>query len=117
MSHLTDSRFKSSNLILTLHNTFSNAEKLQPNAIFELEVTNSDKEKVTWTLDFKKSGSIYKGEAQSKPDVTIILSDDTLMDLADGKVCPNPFSSISFYSLSPDYRSKSLYDWKAQDEG
>ncbi len=58
----------------------------QTNGIFELEVTNEGKEKVTWTIDMKKSGSVYKGKAQPKADVTIILADDTLADLADGKV-------------------------------
>jgi len=58
----------------------------QTNGIFELEVTNADKAKVTWTVDLKKSGTVYKGKAQPKADVTIILSDETLVDLADGKV-------------------------------
>ncbi len=39
-----------------------------------------------WTIDLKKSGTVYKGKAQPKADVTIILSDSTLVDLADGKV-------------------------------
>jgi len=34
----------------------------------------------------KTKGTIYKGKAQPKPDVTIILSDDTLVDLAAGKI-------------------------------
>jgi putative sterol carrier protein len=36
----------------------------------------------------KKTGTVYKGKAKPKADVTIILSDDTLMDLSTGKVCP-----------------------------
>jgi len=35
----------------------------------------------------KKTGTVYKGKAQPKADVTIILADDTLIDLASGKVC------------------------------
>jgi len=35
----------------------------------------------------KKTGTVYKGKAQPKADVTIILADDTLLDLASGKVC------------------------------
>jgi putative sterol carrier protein len=34
----------------------------------------------------KKQGTVYKGPAKPKADVTIILSDDTLTDLASGKV-------------------------------
>ena len=49
-------------------------------------MTNGAKETVTWTIDMKKEGSVYKGKAQPKADVTIILSDDTLVDLAEGKV-------------------------------
>lgn len=39
----------------------------------------------------KKSGTVFKGKAQPKADVTIILSDDTLIDLANGKVAFTPF--------------------------
>lgn len=35
----------------------------------------------------KKTGTVYKGKANPKADVTIILADDTLLDLANGKVC------------------------------
>jgi putative sterol carrier protein len=59
---------------------------LQANGIFELQVTNNASETVTWTIDLKKTGTVFKGKAQPKADVTIILSDDTLVDLATGKV-------------------------------
>ena len=59
---------------------------LQANGIFELQVTNNAREAVTWTIDLKKTGSVFKGKAVPKADVTIILSDDTLVDLASGKV-------------------------------
>jgi putative sterol carrier protein len=49
-------------------------------------VTNEAKETATWTIDLKKTGTVYKGSATPKADVTIILSDDTLTDLASGKV-------------------------------
>ena len=64
------------------HLTFS----AQTNGVFELQVTNEAKETVTWTIDLKKTGTVYKGSAQPKADVTIILSDDTLTELASGKV-------------------------------
>jgi len=58
----------------------------QTNGIFELQVSNTQKETVTWTIDAKKTGSVYKGKATPKADITIILSDETLQDLAAGKV-------------------------------
>jgi len=61
----------------------------QTNSIFELEVTNAENKTVTWTVDLKKSGTVYKGKALPKADVTIILSDEILVDLADGKVKTN----------------------------
>ena len=49
-----------------------------------------------WTIDLKKTGTVYMGSAQPKADVTIMLSDDTLMDLASGKVL---FALFSCWSL------------------
>lgn len=43
----------------------------------------------------KKVGTVYKGKAQPKADVTIILSDDTLVDLSEGKVCPGLYDAPS----------------------
>lgn len=40
-----------------------------------------------WTIDLKSTGSVYKGAAKSKPNVTLILSDETFRQLAEGKVC------------------------------
>jgi len=54
-------------------------------------VTNPDKEVATWTIDMKKTGTVYKGSAQPKPDVTIIVSDDTFADLVSGKVRMSEF--------------------------
>ena len=34
----------------------------------------------------KKTGTVYKGEAKPKADVTIILSDEVFTQLAEGKV-------------------------------
>ncbi|KAF5341765.1 hypothetical protein D9611_001766 [Ephemerocybe angulata] len=92
MSDLKAAGFKSSELIAGLDTAFksySDKEKAEAmkksNGIFELQVTNADKETVTWTIDMKKTGTVYKGKATPKADVTIILSDDTLVDLAAGK--------------------------------
>lgn len=62
----------------------------QANGIFELQVTNNASQTVTWTIDLKKTGTVFKGKAVPKADVTIILSDDTLVDLASGKVSYSP---------------------------
>ncbi|KAF8199515.1 SCP2 sterol-binding domain-containing protein [Pholiota molesta] len=85
--------FESSELISGLQTAFSkftDAEKAsqikKTNGIFELQVTNGAKETVTWTIDMKKTGTVFKGKANPKADVTIILADDTLVDLASGKL-------------------------------
>jgi putative sterol carrier protein len=39
-----------------------------------------------WTIDLKKDGKVYKGEAKPKADVTLIMSDDVLVQIAEGKV-------------------------------
>ncbi|KAG6809776.1 hypothetical protein H0H93_015509, partial [Arthromyces matolae] len=93
MSDIKVPGFKASELIAGLHDAFksnSDAERKasikKTNAIFELEVSNEAKETQTWTIDLKKEGSVYKGKAKPKADVTIILSDETLTDLASGKL-------------------------------
>jgi putative sterol carrier protein len=56
--------------------------------VFEFRVENAAGKEASWTIDLKKAGTVKKGEAKSlglKPDVTIILSDDTFVDIADGK--------------------------------
>jgi hypothetical protein len=58
----------------------------QTNGIFQLQVKNAEGKEENWTIDLKKTGTVYKGPAKPKADVTIILSDETLMDLASGKV-------------------------------
>jgi len=87
------SGFKASEIISGLHNSFSEFSESEKqsqikkaNGIFELQVTNGASETVTWTIDLKKTGTVFKGKANPKADVTIILSDDTLVDLASGKL-------------------------------
>lgn len=46
-----------------------------------------------WTVDLKKEGKFYKGEAKSQPglkkaDVRIIMADDVFVQFAEGKVIP-----------------------------
>jgi len=84
--------FKSSEVISGMQTTFSQLSETEKkdrlkktNVVFELQVTNEKKETVTWTIDMKKTGMVHKGSAKPKADVTIILSDETLVDLASGK--------------------------------
>lgn len=66
----------------------------QTNGIFQLEVSKNG-ETAIWTIDAKKTGTVYKGKATPKADVTIILADDILVDLANGKV--RHCSAVSAY--------------------
>ncbi|KAJ7717734.1 SCP2 sterol-binding domain-containing protein [Mycena maculata] len=93
MSDLKVDGFKTSQLISSISEGFdglSDTEKAaqlkKVNGIFQLEVSNAEKETATWTIDLKKTGTVYKGAAKPKADVIIILSDDTLTDLASGKL-------------------------------
>lgn len=85
--------FKSSEVIAATQTSFSQLSESEKkdkikktNTIFELQVTNDQKETVTWTIDMKKTGTVYKGKAKPKADVTLILSDATLVDLSSGKL-------------------------------
>jgi len=93
MSDLKVDGFKASELISSLGASFAassdqekQAQIKKTNGIFELQVSNDAKEVATWTIDLKKTGTVYKGSAQPKADVIIILSDDTLTQLAEGKL-------------------------------
>ncbi|KAK4048969.1 hypothetical protein OIO90_005604 [Microbotryomycetes sp. JL221] len=55
------------------------------NGIFEMRVKSGKKEGI-WTIDLKKEGKVYQGNAKPKADVTISLADDTFQQLADGKL-------------------------------
>jgi hypothetical protein len=57
----------------------------QTNGVFQLNVSN-EKQTAIWTIDMKKTGTVYKGPATPKADVTLILSDDVFTQLAEGKV-------------------------------
>ncbi|KAM6504444.1 SCP2 sterol-binding domain containing protein [Amanita muscaria] len=85
--------FNSSDVIANLQTSFAQlpeAEKKEKikktNGIFELQITNTKKETATWTIDLKNTGTVYKGNAKPKADVTLILSDATFVDLASGKL-------------------------------
>ncbi|KAJ7637638.1 SCP2 sterol-binding domain-containing protein [Mycena polygramma] len=85
--------FKASELIAGISSAFAampDTEKAaqikKTNGVFQLEVSNPEKETATWTIDLKKTGTVYKGAAKPKADVTIILSDETLTQLASGEL-------------------------------
>ncbi|KDE07770.1 hypothetical protein MVLG_02040 [Microbotryum lychnidis-dioicae p1A1 Lamole] len=55
------------------------------NGIFEMRVKKGSKEGI-YTIDLKKEGTVYQGNAKPKADVTISLDNDTFQQLADGKL-------------------------------
>ena len=77
---------------------------VQTNGIFHLEITNDKKEKAVWTIDMKKTGTVYKGEAKPKADVTLIMTDDIFTQLSEGKACSR-VHSLQDYSHAILYRS------------
>jgi len=93
MSDLKVEGFNSSEILAALGSAFeafSETEKKnqikKTNGIFEMRVKNEEGKEEVWTIDLKKTGTVYKGEAKPKRDVAIILSDDTFVQLAEGKL-------------------------------
>ncbi|ODN73398.1 hypothetical protein L202_07926 [Cryptococcus amylolentus CBS 6039] len=92
MSDLKEPGFKTSDVLASLSEVFEKmpeAEKKsqikKTNGVFQLNVKNTQGNEAIWVIDLKNEGKVSKGSAK-KPDVTITLSDDTFMGLADGKV-------------------------------
>jgi len=53
-----------------------------------LKVKNAAGKETIWTIDLKSAALVKKATAKSldlKQDVTVILSDETFMDIAEGK--------------------------------
>ncbi|KAH9847505.1 sterol-binding-like protein [Lenzites betulinus] len=93
MSDIKIEGFKASETLAALaqvFGTYSEEEKKaqikKVNGIFELRVKNAEGKEGVWTIDLKKTGTVYKGEPQQKANVTILLSDDTFAQLAEGKL-------------------------------
>jgi len=93
MSDIKVDGFKTSETLDALSKVFSSYSDAEKQAqikktkgIFQLQVKNASNQEETWTIDLKKSGTVYKGPATTKADVTIILSDDTFTQLAEGKL-------------------------------
>ncbi|KAH8994924.1 sterol-binding-like protein [Lactarius akahatsu] len=95
MSDIKVEGYKTSVILATLGQVFEGysdeeraAQLKKNNGVFEFRVKDAAGKEASWTIDLKKTGTVKKGEAKSlglKPDVTIILSDETFVDLADGK--------------------------------
>jgi len=93
MSDLKVDGFKASDILNDVSTAFEKlsedekkAQIKKTNGIFQLNVKNADGKEAVWTIDMKKTGTVYKGDAKPKADVTIILSDDTFSQLAAGKL-------------------------------
>jgi len=95
MSDLKVEGYKTSEILAALAVVFEGyseeeraAQLKKNNGVFEFRVKNAAGKEATWTIDLKKTGAVKKGEAKAlglKPDVTIVLSDETFVDIADGK--------------------------------
>ncbi|KZT07754.1 sterol-binding-like protein [Laetiporus sulphureus 93-53] len=93
MSDIKVEGFKSSDVLATLASVFDNyndeekkAQIKKTNGIFELRVKNTEGKEAVWTIDMKTLGTVYKGPAKSKANVTLIMSDETFKQLAEGKL-------------------------------
>ena len=65
----------------------------------------------------KKTGTVYKGEAKPKADVTLIMSDDIFTQLSDGKACSRGIGREKSFSCKlVDQRPKGFHDRQAEDE-
>ncbi|KAI0072945.1 sterol-binding-like protein [Panus rudis PR-1116 ss-1] len=93
MSDIKVSGFKSSEILAALAQVFASyseeekkAQIKKTNGIFELKVKNAEGKEETWTIDLKDKGEVYRGASKAKPNVTILLSDETFSQLAEGKL-------------------------------
>ncbi|KAK7690745.1 hypothetical protein QCA50_005844 [Cerrena zonata] len=93
MSDIKIDGFKSSDVLAALAKAFEGysdeerkAQIKKTNGIFEMRVKNEEGKEGVWTIDLKQTGSVYKGEPKSKANVTLILSDETFTQLAEGKL-------------------------------
>ncbi|GAA5948859.1 hypothetical protein JCM3765_003931 [Sporobolomyces pararoseus] len=90
---LADSAFPASKLFDQINDGINQMDEKEKkdnmkkvNGIFEMRLKNKEGKESTWTIDLKKEGKVYKGNAKPKADVTISLADDTFQDLANSKI-------------------------------
>ncbi|KAI0303772.1 sterol-binding-like protein [Multifurca ochricompacta] len=88
MSDVKVEGYKTSEILATLAQVFEayndeeKASQLKKNnGIFEFKVKNAAGKEASWTIDLKKTAKLLG----LKPDVTIILSDETFVEIANGK--------------------------------
>jgi len=93
MSDIKEPGFKTSEILSALYGVmqgYTDEEKKaqikKTNGIFELRIKNNEGKEGVWTIDLKKTGTVYKGSAQPKADVALIMADETFQALADGKL-------------------------------
>jgi len=93
MSDIAEPGFQSSEIISSLAASFEGATEAErkqqikkTNGIFELRIKNKEGKEVVWTIDLKKTGTVYKGAAKPKADVTLIFEDDIFVQIATGKL-------------------------------
>ncbi|ORY31660.1 SCP2 sterol-binding domain-containing protein [Naematelia encephala] len=92
MSDIKEEGFKTSDVLSTLAGVFDKMPESEKknqikktNGIFQITVKNAQGKEATWVIDLKNEGKVSKGPTK-KPDVTMNLSDDTFIQLADGKL-------------------------------
>jgi hypothetical protein len=66
----------------------------QTNGVFQFQIKNATGTEQFWTIDLKKDATVYKGTAQSKSDVTIIVSGTSLFS---SPATPRSTMSDPFY--------------------
>jgi len=93
MSDLKQAGFQTGDILTQLNDalqSFSDEEKKalqkKTNAIFELKIKNGEGVEATWTIDVKNEPKVYKGAANTKPGVTLIMADEVFRALAEGKL-------------------------------
>ena len=84
---------RASALCLALTSRSVSSHWFQTNGIFELRIKNAEGTEGVWTIDLKNAGSVYMGTPKPnakgtpvKPNVTLLMADDTFVQLAEGKV-------------------------------
>ncbi|KAI0709984.1 sterol-binding-like protein [Earliella scabrosa] len=93
MSDIKVDGFKASEILAALAEVFANYSEQErksqikkTNGIFEMRVKNAEGKEAVWTIDLKTTGTVYKGEPKTKANVTIMMSDETFQQLAEGKL-------------------------------
>ncbi|KAJ3391197.1 hypothetical protein HDU92_009152 [Lobulomyces angularis] len=54
-------------------------------ALFQFDISNG-KDKQTWFVDLKKSGTVGVGKPSAKPDLLVTVADSDFVDIASGKI-------------------------------